>query len=116
MSSRFNPAPLLEEYGDAALVRELAQLFIDSASSQMDAVTAAAARGDRPAVKAAAHRLRGALATFGATSATQLSQRLELMGEAGNLEGATEIAGELAAEVRDLCAGAAAWLSGQAIA
>lgn len=111
MSSRFNPAPLLEEYGDASLVRELVQLFIDSASIQMDAITAAAARGDGPAVKAAAHRLRGALATFGAASAAQLSQTLESMGETGNLEGAEALAGELAAEVRDLCHGAAAWLS-----
>ena len=111
MSSRFNPAPLLEEYGDASLVRELAQLFIDSVSSQMEAVTEAAARGDAVGVKAAAHRLRGALATFGAVSATQLAQTLELMGESGNLEGAPALANELAVEVRDLCTGAAAWLS-----
>ncbi len=111
MRSPFNPGPLLEEYGDAALVRELTQLFIDSASSQMEAVTAAAARGDALAIKAAAHRLRGALSTFGAASATQLALTLESMSESGNLDGAGAVATALDDEVRELCKGAATWLS-----
>ena len=107
----FNGPALLAEYGDEELVAELAQLFLDTAASQMEAIRGAVDRLDAAALKAAAHRLRGALATFGAVSATELSFALESQAATGDLSAAAELAARLDAEMQALCAGAGSWLA-----
>ena len=111
MTPRFDGNALLAEYGDESLVSELAQLFLQTASSQMTAIRGAVERRDAPALKTAAHRLRGAVATFGAESATRLSMALESTATAGDLSGALDLAAKLDAEMRAICDGAGSWLA-----
>ena len=69
---------------------------------------------DGPALKAAAHKLKGSIATFGAARAVQLARGLELCGVSGDIDSARASGPELQDEVRALCASAQAWLSSQA--
>ena len=110
-TSQFDATPLLDEYGDVALVRELTQLFIENAKSGMADILAAIASSSGAALKQAAHKLRGSLLTFNAEPAVALARELELMGERGVLDGSEGVAADLAAHIDDLCVGATSWLA-----
>ena len=110
----FDPALLLREFGDEALVRDLARLLIDTTPPQIDAVQSAVASNDAAALRAAAHRLRGSIVTFGMPAAVELARKLEAMGAAGDLNGADILSRQLAVDVQLLRDGAAAWLEGGA--
>lgn len=111
MTTAFDAASLLDQFGDETLVRELAQLLLDTAPVQVARILGAVECGDAPTVKSAAHQLRGALGTFGATAPTQDAYTLEAMGAAGDLQGAAPVAANLDRHVRSLCDGARDWLS-----
>ena len=111
MTTVFDPGVLLAEFGDEKLVRELAELLIETAPPQVKKILGAVEGGDANVVKSAAHQLRGALATFGATAATQDAYLLEAMGAAGDLSAAPPVASHLAADVQVLCDSAKAWLA-----
>lgn len=106
----FNAAALFEEYGDHALVRELAQLLVDTAPAQLDAIRAAIAAGDAKALRAAAHRLRGSLVAFSVPDAVETARTLEAMGSSGQLAGAEALSTALADDVQSLRESARAWL------
>ena len=106
----FDAALLLQEYGDAGLVRDLAQLLVDTTPPQMDAVQSAVAAGDAVALRAAAHKLRGSIVAFGMAEAVEAARKLEMMGAAGDLGGADTLCGELVAGVQSLRDSARAWL------
>jgi len=106
----FNAAALLEEYGDQGLVRELAQLLVDTTPSQLEAIRTAVAAGDAVTLRAAAHRLRGSLLAFGVSDAVEAARTLESMGSAGDLTGAEALSTSLAKDVQSLCESALAWL------
>lgn len=110
IKASFNADAMLAEYGDETLVRELARLFLETAGGQMDAIHAAVAAADATALKASAHRLRGAVSTFGASAATDLAQRIEVLGMHNTLQTAGDLAAQLDAEIVALCAGAQIWL------
>jgi HPt (histidine-containing phosphotransfer) domain-containing protein len=110
MTGSFNPQALVAEYGDEALVRELAQLFVDNAESQLQNILTAIDGADAVALRSSAHRLRGSVSTFGIDAATDLAQTLEDMGAAGTTAGAQPLAAQLADAVRRFCAQASAWL------
>jgi HPt (histidine-containing phosphotransfer) domain-containing protein len=111
MAHEFDAAPLLAEYVDEALVRELVGLFVDNTGDQLASVINGIARRDPGMVKSAAHRLRGSISTFGAPTAVRLAQELETMGTTGNLEGADALANHFVVAVQQLCDDAAAWLA-----
>lgn len=106
----FNAAALLEEYGDQGLVRELAQLLVDTTPSQLEAIRTAVAAGDAVTLRAAAHRLRGSLLAFGVSGAVEAARTLESMGSAGDLTGAEALSTSLAKDVQSLRESALAWL------
>jgi HPt (histidine-containing phosphotransfer) domain-containing protein len=113
----FSATLLLEEYGDHALVRELAQLLIDTTPAQLDAIRTAVATGDAASLRTAAHRLRGSLVAFGVPDAVETARTLEAMGESGELTGAEALSVALADDVQSLRDSARAWLdTGSAIA
>lgn len=112
MAHEFDVAPLLAEYGDEDLVRELVGLFVDNSDDQLASLINGIARRDPGMVKAAAHRLRGSIATFGAPTSVQLAQQLETMGTTGNLEGADALATRFVVAVQQLCDDATTWLAG----
>jgi HPt (histidine-containing phosphotransfer) domain-containing protein len=106
----FDATALLEEYGDPDLVQELAQLLVETAPPQVEAVRSAVVAGDAVALRAAAHRLRGSLLAFGVPAAIEAATRLEAMGSAGNLTGAEQWVQTLATHVQGLLDDAQAWL------
>ena len=106
----FDAAALLEEYGDQGLVRELAQLLVDTTPSQLEAIRTAVAAGDAVTLRAAAHRLRGSLLAFGVSDAVEAARTLESMGSAGDLTGAEALSTSLAKDVQSLRESARAWL------
>jgi two-component system, sensor histidine kinase and response regulator len=115
MTARFDAAALLEAYGDQALVRDLAQLLVENAPTQLDAIDTALAAGDATALRAAAHRLRGSLATFSVPAAVAMARQLEAMGAAGDLGPQTAaLCNRLAADVRSLRESAVTWLHSSA--
>jgi HPt (histidine-containing phosphotransfer) domain-containing protein len=88
--------------GDAGVLREVAALFLDSYPAELAALRAAVARGDGPAVRCAAHALKGSVSTFGAPEAVEAAGRLEEMGRAGDLGGAREACAALEAALARL--------------
>jgi HPt (histidine-containing phosphotransfer) domain-containing protein len=106
----FSATLLLEEYGDQGLVRELAQLLVDTTPGQLDAIAAAVTNGDAASLRIAAHRLRGSLVAFGVPDAVETARTLEAMGESGELTGAEALAAALTDDVQSLRESARAWL------
>jgi HPt (histidine-containing phosphotransfer) domain-containing protein len=106
----FNPRILLDEYGDEALVRDLARLLVETVPVQVDAVRSAVSARDGSALRAAAHKLRGSIVTFGVPDTVDTARRLETMGASGDLDGADTLVPQLAADVQSLCTSAKAWL------
>jgi HPt (histidine-containing phosphotransfer) domain-containing protein len=66
--------------GDAELLREIADLFLDDYPNVLVELRAAAERGDAKAVERTAHSLKGSVANFGARSAVDAAFRIESMG------------------------------------
>src|SRR5258706_6939003 len=107
----FDPAALFNEYGDLGLVRELAQLLVDTTPPQLEAIRSAVAARDAVAPRAAAHHLRGSLVAFGVPDAVETARALEAMGSAGDLTGAEALRTSLASDVQSLRESAEAWLN-----
>jgi len=107
----FDSVLLLREYGDEDLVRDLAQLLVDTVPEQVDAVTNAVSARDGAALRKAAHKLRGSIVAFGMPEAVECARQLEAMGAAGDLTGADALSRQLVAEVQSLRESASAWLT-----
>jgi HPt (histidine-containing phosphotransfer) domain-containing protein len=106
----FDARVLLDEYGDENLVHDLAKLLVETVPVQVDAVRSAVDAGDGPALRAAAHKLRGSIVSFGVPDTTETARRLEALGAAGDLTCAAPLVSVLASDVQSLCASAKAWL------
>lgn len=71
--------------GDAELLKELAQLFLEESARMLAELRAASQRADVKTIERTAHGLKGAVANFGACAATEAALRLEQLGREGNL-------------------------------
>ena len=109
----FDPRILLDEYGDEALVRDLAKLLVETVPIQVDAVRAAVDARDGAALRAASHKLRGSIVSFGVPATVDIARRLEAMGASGDLAGADALVPQLSADVQSLCTSAKSWLDSQ---
>jgi signal transduction histidine kinase/CheY-like chemotaxis protein len=85
--------------GDGELLLEITGLFLEGCPSSLAKIEHAIESGDTLALAAAAHSLRGATANFGAKSAVSVAQRLEMMAQEGNLNGASQAFEELSSEI-----------------
>ena len=88
--------------GDAALLGELAQVFLGDLPAKLEAIEAAVAGKDAEALRGAAHSLKGAVSTFGAEPARLAALALEELGKSGRLDGAEAAAARLRVEVERL--------------
>jgi HPt (histidine-containing phosphotransfer) domain-containing protein len=111
----FDAAKLLEEYGDAGLVRDLAHLLVETTPAQIAAVEAAVATGDATALRAAVHKLRGSIVAFSVPEAVEAARTVEAMAVARDLSGVEAISRQLVAGVQSLRDSAKAWLDAGAI-
>lgn len=71
--------------GDAELLQEMAQLFLEEFPSQMDAIRQAVSTRNAREIERSAHSLKGSVGNFGAVAAQQAALDLEMLGRAGNL-------------------------------
>jgi CheY-like chemotaxis protein/HPt (histidine-containing phosphotransfer) domain-containing protein len=71
--------------GDLELLQELLDLFLHDCPQQLAAIREAIAGPDSEALERAAHRIKGAVGTFGARAAVEAALRLETMGREGDL-------------------------------
>jgi two-component system sensor histidine kinase/response regulator len=88
--------------GDAALLAEVAGIFVEDCPGVMAEIATAMQEGDARALARAAHGLKGAAGNFGASSTVELAARLEAMGRGGDLAGGGGILTALEEEIQRL--------------
>ncbi len=71
--------------GDVDILRDAVALSLEEVPEQLHALQEAMARQDAQGVQAKAHRLKGVMGNIGGLAAREIAQRLEAMGEQGNL-------------------------------
>jgi CheY-like chemotaxis protein len=82
-------AALREHFGDDALLKDVAAVFVESCPGwQVDIRTAVDAR-DAARLRTAAHTIKGAVSHFGAQQAYDAAHELEQMGKSGQLDHAS---------------------------
>ena len=75
--------------------------FEDEAGERAAEICTAASEGDAASLATAAHALKGAAASLGASHTARLAGRLEELARAGGVDGASELADDLARSLRD---------------
>ena len=74
----FDRAEMMENFaGDAELFVQIAEIFLDDVPQQLAALQAAQDSGDLVTLRAAAHKLKGSVATFAAKEALTAAKALE---------------------------------------
>lgn len=87
---------------DSAPRARAVKLFLDSYPDVLQAAWAAAARGDRAALRESAHRLAGAIGNFPAPAAWAPARRLEKIARGGELGESLAACAALDAELERL--------------
>lgn len=88
--------------GDTTLADELARLFLSESSEHMSRMWSAINNSDGPALKFAAHALKGSAASLTAGRVAVIAGRLEEMGVAGDMTAAKSAFAQLANEMTAL--------------
>ncbi|MDY6875180.1 MAG: response regulator [Chloroflexota bacterium] len=90
----------LEVVGDdVELLQTVVEMSLGECPEQIEALREALAGQDAPGVEGTAHRLKGVLGNLGGLVARDVAQRLETMGEEGNLDGGLAVLEELEREM-----------------
>ena len=101
----FDSARLLAMVGGDASVRDaVLALFQGDAPALVESIQTAASAGDRDALRARAHKIKGMLLTVWATPAANVAAALEHAARAGERQRFGELVGELQAHVARVCA------------
>jgi two-component system sensor histidine kinase/response regulator len=108
------PLALSRVGGDVALLRDIAQIFVEQCPGMLRDVRRALAGCDGPALERAAHSLKGAVANFGARRASEAAFSLEKMGREGRWEGSEAALADLEAALEQLLPELAALLPSSA--
>jgi CheY-like chemotaxis protein/HPt (histidine-containing phosphotransfer) domain-containing protein len=88
----------LRELGDAELLAELVELFVDDAPSRISALRDAFEKDDAEAVERIAHTLKGSCGNMGALRLAEICENLQVIGHSGDLSEASELIEQLEAE------------------
>ncbi len=72
--------------GDEDLVRDVLKLFLDNMPQRIQELQTALDVGDAPAVRMAAHTVRGMAANTGAENLRALAEEMEDAAQSGNLD------------------------------
>ncbi len=95
-------AALARVDGDREFLAQLVDVFMGDATARLAGVRAALARHDCAALERAAHSLKGAASSIGATAVAQTAERLEALARAGDLAHAGPVCAALEAEMARL--------------
>jgi CheY-like chemotaxis protein len=97
----FDAATALESVGgDADLLTEIARIFVEESPERLRDIQDAVRAGDSGRLEQAAHKLKGSVAIFGATAASEAARILEMMGRSGDLTHAASAWVTLEEEIR----------------
>ena len=88
--------------GDAALLAEIAHLFLQEYPDLLSQIRLAQATGNAQQLERAAHSLKGSVANFGADGAVQAALAVEKLGRAGDVAAASEAIARLESELSRL--------------
>jgi two-component system, sensor histidine kinase and response regulator len=88
--------------GDEELMHEITAIFLEEYPSLIEEIQAAVSVVDAKRLERAAHSLKGSVANFGATGATQAAYRLETIGRRGEMHLAAAALNDLLTEFRAL--------------
>jgi HPt (histidine-containing phosphotransfer) domain-containing protein len=77
--------------GDAELLKELADLFLEEYPRLIAELREAHQQGDAKGVESAAHGLKGSIANFGAQPAVDAALQIEQLGRSGNLNAVGQV-------------------------
>jgi HPt (histidine-containing phosphotransfer) domain-containing protein len=88
--------------GDRELLKELVDLFREDCPRALQEIEDALAQGNARQLQQAAHGLKGSVGIFGATATVAAAQRLESIGQSGDLTGAAEAYDALQVQLRRL--------------
>ncbi len=80
---------------DGSVLDEVIQMFLDEVPEQLDALHAAQAAGDLPALGATAHAMKSASFNVGAKALGELCRRLEKQAKAGDAAGLGDLVGAI---------------------
>jgi len=89
----------MDEAADFGLLEEVVDLLSRDTPPRLAQMRQAVAAGDAPALRQAAHALKGSAATVGATAMAAISAQLEELGRTGQMDGAGALLDELSDEV-----------------
>ncbi len=96
LAEPFNLEVALERVGgDGELLREVAALFIEESAGALIDLRRAVEGGNAVAIQHLAHTIKGAASNFGADRTCEAARQLELLGRAGEVEGAVPALAEL---------------------
>lgn len=100
----FNKALLLRQLGnDRELLRDIVNLFLESAPPLLSDIKKAVARVDSPSLFEAAHALRGSARNFYAHTVEQAALALEVMAQKGHFLDAENAYRTLEVALDELC-------------
>lgn len=88
--------------GDESLLAEIAGIFIADWPTSLAKLRAAMAAGDAPALRAAAHSVKGAVGNFSAQRAVDAARALEYAGRDGDLAAAPQLLDATVAAVEEV--------------
>ena len=98
-------AEMMENFaGDAELFVQIAEIFLDEVPQQLVALQAAQDSGDLETLRAAAHKLKGSVATFAAREALTAAKALEQACKDGDTGQVPALAATVQAETARLTA------------
>jgi HPt (histidine-containing phosphotransfer) domain-containing protein len=84
--------------GDEEFTRDLIELFLDDAATQLEEIREALSQSDARALARQAHGLKGSSANMGATKLSEIAMSLEMAAEKQVLDQAEDILTELEEE------------------
>ena len=90
--------------GDIDILREATAVSLEELPQQLQALHEAMAQQDPKGVEAKAHRLKGVMGNVGGMDARAVAQKLETLGEQGNLTGGPDLVKTLEEEVERVMA------------
>jgi HPt (histidine-containing phosphotransfer) domain-containing protein len=89
--------------GDATLLREVIEIFLNQAPKHLSALRLAVEQGTAETVESVAHSLKGELGYLGQMEISKKAQEIEAMGRSHDIERAANLLPQFEAEITALC-------------
>jgi PAS domain S-box-containing protein len=86
--------------GDRELLKDLMNAFLEEGPLTLQNIRTAVQQGNGPALRMAAHKLKGSIRYFGPSRAAELAQELERLAQAGDLADAPQMFAQLEHEIK----------------